>query len=106
GRFRAPGSSAPKTRSRRWRATSDSGGSSLGSPAMDAAPDTSAGSRLADLELVVERCETRHLEADAGAFGRRVTTEIVLHGEGEEGVGEGGGGARSETAEALRRLQL
>jgi L-alanine-DL-glutamate epimerase-like enolase superfamily enzyme len=71
---------------------------------MDAAPGTSAWSRLADLELVVERCETRHLEADAGAFGRRVTTEIVLHGEGEEGVGEEVGGPGPEPHEALRRL--
>jgi len=71
---------------------------------MDAVPDTSAWSRLADLELVVERCETRHLEADAGAFGRRVTTEIVLRGEGEEGVGEEVGGPGPEPHEALRRL--
>jgi L-alanine-DL-glutamate epimerase-like enolase superfamily enzyme len=71
---------------------------------MDGTAATSAWSRLADLELVVERCETRRLAADAGAFGTRVTTEIVLHGGGEEGVGEEVGGPGPEPHEALREL--
>jgi L-alanine-DL-glutamate epimerase-like enolase superfamily enzyme len=71
---------------------------------MDASPATSSWSRLSDLELVVEGCETLHLEADAGARGLRVTTEIVLHGGGEEGRGEEVGGPASEPHEVLRAL--
>jgi L-alanine-DL-glutamate epimerase-like enolase superfamily enzyme len=71
---------------------------------MAVAPAASAWSRLAELPLVVEGCETRHLELDAGAFGTRVTTEIVLHGAGEEGVGEEGGVPGPEPHEALRAL--
>ena len=71
---------------------------------MEATATMSSWPRLAELELVVESCETRHLEADAGEHGTRVTTEIHLFGAGEQGAGEEVGGPGLEPHEALRAL--
>ena len=46
-----------------------------------------------------------HLEVDAGDFGTRVTTEIVLRGGGEEGVGEEVGGPGAGAARGAARAR-
>ena len=68
-------------------------------------PGTSAWSRLAELSSSSSSAARRVTSRPTpGRSGVRVTTEIVLHGEGEEGVGEEVGGPGPEPHEALRRL--